>query len=843
MESCETEPLNNLGPPGAVGELRELGRHKSLPNLPSKQTPETGAFWPKLGFFVQPDDARCLAQSWSNSIFDSYHALRAILERHEATIQKRWTKKSKSQRQAILTKAWPNMATGHRPDFAAYNASLGQWDLDRSNRTKWRDPFMWPYINLQDLSEPKTLLLLLNARGRHEPCDFAAVDHEAMNLGTTLNAIVLIYVKPHQIMVLNGATVPDEYGKLLLLDKDPDALEKQYTTMEGFTILEAQKKLLAFLVSCCKQILHDMPFETMISDAFPIKPEPQLKAENFDSLASMMAEAPYRVPAQIDFDRIEALLSAKTSAAEDHLLALREDPGYFSETLWELAEHWPGNIKDKFGQTEPELNIAQGSLTFWASVTCRMLLYGCGAPRTFSDLLRQAQELRVLQTKHSAAISPSEDLPKEYLRAILMFCYCLTLAADASLDLLGRYGRASPSLRKFYLREPQKGDMPGTSNVVHSDAKKTKVERELVASLNTLCGTGEDCHYKRLPDVMDDLDRLSNSNSKAKELISPFVARIIGEVCVISQCHRQLEIYPWARGFVAAMKKYGVGIEKEIKIKNERWNSWHEDLQDLRCTTNALEIGNAPQGKYAYPIHKRRTKENVEILRRSEEGLDDFWSCVDMEMFMYTGEDSDLDAQSQLKKSQTIQRTPEWAEPIKQPGTTEMVQAVNTTSDALHKPMSTLYIGFSPEEPNKYHKKTQKTKLKTSGTANSPSSPTSKEPSEDPSSPEPQPTFEIDARALKVFRTLFHDPSATATPGEVRWQDFLHAMGSVGFAAEKLYGSVWSFRPAALNVNRGILLHEPHPLSKMDYHIARQHGRRLNRAYGWDGDMFVLKKK
>lgn len=58
----------------------------------------------------------------------------------------------------------------------------------------------------------------------------------------------------------------------------------------------------------------------------------------------------------------------------------------------------------------------------------------------------------------------------------------------------------------------------------------------------------------------------------------------------------------------------------------------------------------------------------------------------------------------------------------------------------------------------------------------------------------------------------------------------------------KLYGSVWQFRPTRLDVERNILFHEPHPQGKLPFKTARRYGRRLNRAYGWVGEMFVLNK-
>ncbi|VTT65279.1 unnamed protein product [Fusarium fujikuroi] len=107
---------------------------------------------------------------------------------------------------------------------------------------------------------------------------------------------------------------------------------------------------------------------------------------------------------------------------------------------------------------------------------------------------------------------------------------------------------------------------------------------------------------------------------------------------------------------------------------------------------------------------------------------------------------------------------------------------------------------------------------------------------------DPKPVFKVERRALKTFRILFYDPDVTSTPGEVPWNNFLHALTSVGLAAEKLYGSVWQFSPYTLEANGSIHFHEPHPHNKVPFVIARRHGRRLYRTYGWTGEQFVLDK-
>ena len=83
-------------------------------------------------------------------------------------------------------------------------------------------------------------------------------------------------------------------------------------------------------------------------------------------------------------------------------------------------------------------------------------------------------------------------------------------------------------------------------------------------------------------------------------------------------------------------------------------------------------------------------------------------------------------------------------------------------------------------------------------------------------------------------------------------------MTHVGFAAEKQYGSAWQFRPVTsdreedraakktaerLGITQPIIFHEPHPDKKLGFRMARQVGRRLTRAYGWNCTTFMLKEK
>lgn len=94
MQGGSAGEANNFTDPGSVmGALQDRG----LPDLPM----------PKFG---NPDDVRKEALSRSTDIFKHSHTLRNVLDRHEATIQKRWLKKGKEQRRKAIVDAWGRMA-------------------------------------------------------------------------------------------------------------------------------------------------------------------------------------------------------------------------------------------------------------------------------------------------------------------------------------------------------------------------------------------------------------------------------------------------------------------------------------------------------------------------------------------------------------------------------------------------------------------------------------------------------------------------------------------------------------------------------------------------------------
>ncbi|KAF4985945.1 hypothetical protein FDECE_16214 [Fusarium decemcellulare] len=370
----------------------------------------------------------------------------------------------------------------------------------------------------------------------------------------------------------------------------------------------------------------------------------------------------------------------------------------------------------------------------------------------------------------------------------------------------------------------------------------SKAETRLTWLLRTLWEDDKNLFFAGLPLVVDELERLLQAESSAQELVSGYIMQVIGDISIIAQCSKQLQIYqPWAQNFENAAVQWDDDIKNDFAQRTGPWGQILTALRDQKLI-NVAGLAEPFAGKFTYPISKRRTRENVDTLRRAEMNLDRVWTQVDVIMHTSKVQLDGTAIQRLLSQQRMLQRTPEWVEPTVVKG--KQHDVLDPDSDTLYEPFSAIFSSIKKIKHEPIPPIQPKVKVKTRGAASKPEINSTQDPIGDgPGATGIQPSFSVDSRALKTFRTLFFNPTVTSSPGEIPWNDFLHAMTSTGFMAEKLYGSVWQFSPTNLDVERSIHFHEPHPKGKLAFEVARRYGRRLNRAYGWFGGMFVLKEK
>lgn len=710
---------------------------------------------------------------------------------------------------------------------------------------------MWPYVNLEDLTKSKTLLFFLQSGARSSPDAFAMADQDAAYLGHISKAIVPDFLNQH-VMMFTDRKSPKTYGELIAWDDHENAFDwltsgRGMHPGQGLIILEMQQRVMRFLLDCCREILHDMPAEFLTDDKYSPQEPVVLQTEKlnrFDSLAVMAAEAPYRVPASLDIERLESLIAAKQSAAADHIWSLREDPSYFANALNEAKEHRQEMIKDTNGQVHPLFKVHREEI-LWSRVIGNLIANAYLQHEVYTELHRQVKELQSLQLRYASDISIEKDLPKEYLDALLKFQHYLDQATKGPMGQLKHDFIGSPPMRAYFVRAPPP-DATSTGIIVMQKptVKFEKAQGDAMWLLRMLWEDSEQLLPAGLTAVVDELERLIQTEPKAKEMISSHIADVLGDLAIAVEGLRQIKIYqPWSQMFEEALVDRKDGIMEEFAERTKQWSAFLGGATQGTQGLQVVRLGDPSERKFYYPADKRRSKENVEHMRAAEQNLDAFWAAVDENVnrnAKYGLEGTAL--QTLLSKPRALQRTPMWVEPKREPKRQVDVQV-------LEKPLSELYFELEHRTERTIDRQRKNgpahNKVKTRGTPTPALSETNDSALGSPndSSADAQPTFYLDARALKVFRTLFYTPSLDATPGVVAWTDFLHAIVSTGFVPEKLYGSVWQFQPTGLDVGRSIQFHEPHPVAKLPYLQARRFGRRLERAYGWRGDMFELKEK
>lgn len=626
--------------------------------------------------------------------------------------------------------------------------------------------------------------------GRSLPSEFADADGRRMNFGIEAGAVVPIVLDNHT-MSLNDVA---HYGQLLAREGPGVAdcggcnwfpQSRRFPPGIGLLVLEVQKRLLTFLLDCCRRVLHDIPENSWITNAFPVEPEPhrdlRLKSESagHESLAeTAAAEAPYRVPGRMNLTKLVCLVDASAAAAEDRLWALREDPLYFFDQLRETKEN--GHQKDD---------------KLWTVVMAELVSDVAARLEIFTELHQQVKELQVVQERRVAGIPLGGALPEEHTKALDSFRVLLYQASNLYLTMLKIVGRQSPLLRRLFF------------------GCTTELEERVFSLLGALWGHGDNLSSPAgVPATIDELERVLKGEPEARELISPFISGFIGDLSIISQCMRQTDDqYACAGAYVS----YG---EKEPQSEPS-WN-FILDRLDPKRLTGVNDLVGPFKRRFPYPIEKRQTKDNMKALREAEQNLDRIWEYVDQQL-------GDLPGTATgrfLLDKRPMERTPPWVELVPD----EKANVVVAESvDVFSGPFSALRI--SENKPSKAALDIPlRNKIKTKGTPDPPVSPNLSA----PAMPDAQPSIPVDYRAFKIFRVLFHNPDRTLTPSEVARREFLHAMNAAGLCPQKLYGSVWQFKPTGPNMLRAIQFHEPHPTGKIPFWTARCHGRRLDRVYG-----------
>lgn len=566
-------------------------------------------------------------------------------------------------------------------------------------------------------------------------------------------------------------------------------------------------------------LVHDIPPDDL-ADKAPVEEEPPsiTDGSEYPTLATIAAEAPYRLPARLIYKRLSALVIAQRDGAAHHIRSLRADPGSFSDVLKEWALHRQENLLDTKRQGHPVLDTP----LFWERVIGNMLLDAYGALITWDIVAEQLAKLTALQLKYSDVITPHQPLPAEYMKALLTLRYYLSQAQTGQIALLKTGFPASPAFRSVFVREPH---IPGSSMI----RLQSRGETDPLMWHITQLWTEQQCDLLGLPGLMDEIERLIESDPKEKGRISAWIAKVFADIGLIARIRHELDIYqPWAAGFNNAYVDHRDAIGKDFPRVFATFAEIYSKLIEVQFA----ELGSPINSRFTYPSDKRRSQTTTETMQKAESDLEKFWTYVDKSHRRKTGKTLGEAVKYIMKDPFRLERTPDWVDAPKQPMASK--DSMIKGKDALPESLSALHLD-SADIPSKFVLAETKIKPKTCGSAHEESSSIPDTPPTPQAEEDAKPTFVLKNRAFKVFKTLFFNPAQSDLPGDIPWAEFLFAMRVTGLAPEKMYGSVWQFTPTSLDVERSIQFHEPHPASKIPFSNARRIGRRLARAYGWEG--------
>jgi hypothetical protein len=392
-------------------------------------------------------------------------------------------------------------------------------------------------------------------------------------------------------------------------------------------------------------------------------------------------------------------------------------------------------------------------------------------------------------------------------------------------------------MRERFVREPQQ---QGTA--VMQIKTKQGVGKDPLVRLFVMLWDPDQVFLTQLPNLVDELQRCIDHDPGQKVRMTSCVADDVSDLALIAQIVRQIKtFFPWAAGLDREMspEKRRPAFAKAMEDSTTVYGLFREDI--------APKVARivVPLSKHLkYPVEKAHNETNVDTCREAEAQLDSFWKVIDAHFLKHTSKTLHEIFLSRGVKAREIHRTPKWTPPppkVSQPPNKKENEALSDSFACL---------SIELDKPGKFKgpEQVRASKVKTRGPSHPPDSNDVTPPVPDEPTPVPTPPFPVftlPRRAYKVFATIFPSPSDPSQGGEINWTDFLPAMTSIGFAAEKLYGSVWQFTPPDRldwenTKTRAIQIHEPHPSPKMGFTTARRVGRRLGRRYGLTAERFVL---
>lgn len=770
--------------------------------------------------------------SLSAKVFRHWDRLRELVRIYEPTIQRRWKKRNFAQRQSALRAVKPNVSQAHNPSIRLF------YQKGIRDRSGLRDNYLLPYCNVEDICRDYTHLLgLIHYRAAYPPQSFVSFDSKQMECGIYFQAIQRPFVNSCALKLYGDR---NEYGQLVEfedVDEDGDSgwdkmeREDALAPADGLTLLEAQEKLLSFLVSIVELLLQDLDTSPgYLRDASPPTTAllcegptqtPDVTGTYWTSLSKANSLRPYSPPPTFQLSRLSEIASGRNEQLQDHLWLMRTDPNYFYQTAKGIDEH---RIERLLGGDKKPHEIFQKPVYYDR-------LAGAVIDDAYSaagNWLLISQEVELVESiAKNTKVIVGKPLERNYEKALSHLQMLLEKVLKARIERIKALTMSNPAFSHLFVRFPTD---PARPTIISAQLRNnTSIdslykEDRLLWVLLSLSSEIYTFAFS-LSNLLDELDYIMEQSPKTEGArISQLLYDAIGDVAALNEMLVMLKYH--RPGFSVS------GGEDEAALEQGRWSL-------LRVARSQGKLEDLKVGSFLMPIDKFQVSTKAPRgwdLREKEakEELDRFWREVEKRQ-----------PKSLKKMLEQLLREPKKKGEKDNFGAPE-VTIKKEVLPAVMKPVSTTAQPATTATGPFPGPTSEKIKVKTRGVPDLSYAATEGESSKS-APPDPVTTsqkFQLTARATKFLTAALPSLSDLASTqisksqsAQFDWLDFLHSMSILGFSMEKKRGSIWMLLSSD---GRSFVVHEPHPTRKLSFWAARFIGKRLERKFGWEKDNFVL---
>ncbi|KAF7936732.1 hypothetical protein BELL_0162g00170 [Botrytis elliptica] len=831
-------------------------------------------------FALSDVEAQQKAGGFATEISRNLVYLRQQCQTNGDSIIKRWKKKSRNKREALLRDIDPNLYP-HRWPLAhlnkAFQATLPSdyWisaDITPSRYMReYRNACLLPYINLEGLIEnPVMFLSLLQTRTQHSPEQWAPYDNFILDKHWDMGSLALDY-NSHSIILAGSA-----YGTLTQWKSG----EAHRWTSVGFPrailILEAQAHLLSFLRSTVERILGSTigySMESQISSFDEISKCGSMtlngRFDHIPGTASCYLDQPFSAPPIFDINSLLNIAKTREAVQGDHLRFLQTHPLYARRYI-ELA--MTSNLGKELKNYDnfiiaSSILLIQDMVMFWS----------------WGWIVDEVEKLKNLQITLNESLDPLKPLSKAYDAALGSLEALL-------LDQIRRRSKYLGDLLPMYLREyklttisSNHGTFPAWQRrhtVSHPEFSKDRLDFCLAL---LLLDTSSDIKLEEVSPLTPAMifAMLEEHLAKCHETKNfKELARLAETVyAVVSSLAAMYQMLEMVRLHCSRAKRREA--EEVAKLELARgWRYIEKHLEDQYLLTNYNNVTGLPdeiipmgesqsQRIRAEKLLADPTKIFMETPKPTGTRLSQQW--VD------NGEQqrkalSQIWVQVRARHEYTLRRLGFGQEDIDHDlailsadSDPEYLASIEKRNAEIHTEIaarrakkvaaSENFIDqeqWGTEKPEKVGVPTR-SKFKTKKLPDTEDEKNSVEILSElaatpaTSAPLPSPRVLVRKSSYAIFQTMFPSRNFEERTKTVPWDSLVNAMAEAGFiASRERGGSAVQFEPDTSSPWFGqgkIVFHKPHPERVVDAVMLGVMGKRMEKWFGWSDETLAVGKK